>query len=153
MRPDDRYDSLIRYNSELNNLDWLMVKAQIKQESLFDPEAKSHVGAAGLMQFMPPTWAEWAPKDQNGGLCSVFNPEANIDAGCRYMRWLLARFEQDVRKALAAYNWGIGNLRRHLTNHDSPWMSRLPAETQTYLRKINEYYVDYQHERLKKWPT
>jgi soluble lytic murein transglycosylase len=163
MRPDDRYDSLIRYYAQQNNLDWLMVKAQIKQESLFDPNARSAVGALGLMQFMPLTWKEW--QDGNPGIQEILptlkgllidprDPEDSIQAGTAYMRWLLVRFDQDIGHALAAYNWGIGNMKKLLARvGDDPWMSELPAETQKYIRKINEYYVEYQHERLKKWPT
>lgn len=146
MRAEDRYDSLIRYYAELNHLDWLMIKAQIKAESNFNPMAKSPVGAQGLGQFMPPTWNEW-------GHGSAYEPEANIDATCRYMRWLLKQFNQDDRKALAAYNWGIGNVKKLLARVGGRgWISGLPDETQDYLVIINRFYVEYQHELLHKRP-
>jgi soluble lytic murein transglycosylase-like protein len=137
MKPSDRYDSLIQYYAKQNNLDWLMVKAQIKQESNFDPNARSHAGAKGLGQFMDPTWKEWS------GDSDVFNPELNIGATCRYMRWLLKQFNQDLRAALAAYNWGIGNVKKAIAKHGFAWLGTAPLETIQYLRKINENYNDY----------
>lgn len=150
LREEDRFDSLIRYYAELNNLEWLKIKAQIKAESNFNPGAESPVGAKGLGQFMNPTWREW------GNGFSVLDPEANIDATCRYMRWLLRQFDQDERHALAAYNWGIGNLKKLLARlaaeegHADTWIGHLPDETAKYLVKINQFYVDYQHEILKR---
>jgi soluble lytic murein transglycosylase-like protein len=160
VRKEDRYDSLIKYYADENLLDWLKVKAQIKQESAFDPDAKSSVGALGLMQFMPPTWKEWY--DGTPGLQVVVqqlklvdprDPEDAISAGCRYNRWLLRYFKQDERKALAAYNWGCGNVRRVEAEFGDAWISHLPRETADYLVKINRNYVDYQHELLQKRPT
>jgi soluble lytic murein transglycosylase-like protein len=161
MRAEDRYDSLVQYYAALNNLDWLRVKAQIKQESLFDPDAKSPVGARGLMQFMPLTWKEW--QDGTPGLQEIVeelklihpqDPEDSIRSGCHYMRWLLRQFDQDYSKALAAYNWGIGNLKKLLARPglemNGPWISHLPKETATYLRKIHEYYVEYEHEQISR---
>jgi len=62
MRPQDRYDSLIQYCSSRLDLDWRMVKRQVEAESSFRPQAVSPAGAAGLMQFMPGTFA-WAVKE------------------------------------------------------------------------------------------
>jgi soluble lytic murein transglycosylase len=140
---DDRYDSLIQYYAWLNNLDWLQVKAQIKQESNFDPNARSRVGAMGLGQFMPPTWREWADKLAFTPSPDPFNPEQNIHATCQYMRWLLKQFNQDLRLALAAYNWGIGNVRRAVRDYGSTWLQHAPDETIKYIRKINENYNNY----------
>jgi soluble lytic murein transglycosylase-like protein len=137
MNQQDRYDSLIKWYAQANGLEWRRIKAQIKQESLFDPKARSHVGAKGLGQFMPPTWAEWG-KGQD-----PFNPEANIEATCRYMRWLVDRFPGDYDKALAAYNWGIGNVRRVVLAHGDTWRNALPQETDTYLARINGYWGAY----------
>jgi soluble lytic murein transglycosylase-like protein len=134
---DDRYDSLIQYYAWLNNLDWLQVKAQIKQESNFDPRAVSSAGAKGLGQFMPPTWKEWS------GDSDPFNPELSISATCRYMRWQLKQFNQDLRLALAAYNWGIGNVRRVVRDYGSTWLQHAPDETIKYIRRINENYNNY----------
>jgi soluble lytic murein transglycosylase-like protein len=141
----DRYDSLIRYYAERNNLDWLQIKSQIKQESAFDPVAGSRVGAKGLGQFMDPTWSEWSGnlREQGFDCWDVYNPEHNIMATCAYMRWLLRQFNQDIRLALAAYNWGIGNVKKTTAKHGDSWFSRLPDETKKYLVRINENYNDY----------
>lgn len=69
------------------------------QESHFDPLAVSKVGAQGLMQFMPQTWAEF-------GIGSPFSPQDSMRAGARYLAYLLKRYDGDVRLALAAYNAG-----------------------------------------------
>jgi membrane-bound lytic murein transglycosylase D len=147
MKENDRYDSLIRYYAEQNNLDWLQIKAQIRAESAFVPGARSRVGAKGLGQFMPPTWNEWSLnlRDQGFDCWDVYNPEHNIIAMCAYMRWLLKQFNQDLRHALAAYNWGIGNMKKLLASKTDgiPWVSGLPDETKKYLIRINGYYTEY----------
>lgn len=126
----DRYDSLLQYWAAQFNLDWKMVKAQMLAESAADPKARSSAGACGLMQFMPATWAEWGRGED------IFNPEASIRSGCAYMRWLTEQLtEYDM--ALAAYNWGIGNLKRAVVAGD--WRGRLPQETATYLKRIHGY--------------
>ena len=137
MRKEDRYDSLIKYYAEeegFTGKDWMRLKAQIKAESAFSPNAQSGVGAKGLGQFMDPTWREWG-KGHN-----VFNPEANIDAQARYMRWLLNRVTT-WECAFAAYNWGIGNVLR--VWQDPNWKQRLPQETKDYLERIERYYEEY----------
>jgi soluble lytic murein transglycosylase-like protein len=142
VKSNDRYDSLIQYYAEQNNLDWLQIKAQIKQESAFDPDARSHADAMGLGQFMPMTWVEWAENLSIKG-ADPFNPEHNIRLTCAYMRWLLRQFNQDLRAALAAYNWGIGNVKKAMAKHGLAWLGFAPLETIQYLRKINENYNDY----------
>lgn len=96
---------------------------QIKQESNFNPNAvNARSGAKGLGQFVDATWGEW------GGGADVFDPLANIDAMGRYMRWLYDR-HGSWRLALAAYNWGTGNVARK-------GMGRAPAETRAYVAGI-----------------
>jgi len=75
-----------------------LIKAIIKVESDFDPEAVSPKGALGLMQLMPETARRW-------GVSRVFDPEENIDGGIQHFKFLLQQFG-DLRKALAAYNAG-----------------------------------------------
>jgi soluble lytic murein transglycosylase-like protein len=138
MKASDRYDSLFRFYAEeagFNSSDWLWFKAQVRAESAFDTRAVSPVGAKGLGQFMNPTWVEW------GKGHDPFNPEANIDAQIRYMKWLLARVTTwDL--AFAAYNWGIGNVLK--VWQDPQWKQRLPLETKEYLARINKYHEEYQ---------
>ncbi len=58
MNAEDRYDSLFQFYAGQKAIDWLLLKAQVKRESAFDPNARSPVGAVGLAQFMPATWDE-----------------------------------------------------------------------------------------------
>ena len=82
--------------------DWRLITAQMYQESKFDPQAKSWVGALGLMQIMPETGRELGFED-------LHDPEQNIHAGVKYMYQLLKRFdpaipmEERARLALASY--------------------------------------------------
>lgn len=139
MKPTERYDSLFRYLSELYGFaggEWLRFKAQVAAESNFNPEAVSSVGAKGLAQFMSPTWKEW------GKGRDIYNPEANIDAQIRYMKWLLDRVT-NWDCAYAAYNWGIGNILR--VWQDPYWKAKLPLETKNYLVHIDKFYEEYKH--------
>lgn len=137
------YDGLIkRYAGEcgFTGKEWLRLKSQVKAESAFDPRAVSSVGAKGLAQFMPATWEwakelGWVAKDAD-----VFDPEQNIKAQAHYMRWLLDRLPT-WEAAFAAYNWGIGNMRKAMV--DPEWKKKLPAETKGYLERIQRYYDEY----------
>lgn len=136
MRAEDRYDSLFRFYAEEAQLvgkEWLCLKSQVKAESNFDPRAQSGVGAKGLGQFMDPTWNEWGKGD-------VFDPEQNIRAQAKYMKWLLGRVTTwDC--AFAAYNWGIGNVLR--VWQDPNWQAKLPEETRNYIFRINKFHEEY----------
>lgn len=142
---EDRYDSLIIYYSSKYNVDWQLLKAQIKAESNFNPTAVSGAGAKGLAQFMDPTWKDWG----NG---SQFNPEQSIKAQARYMSWLLKQFNNVSIIALAAYNWGIGNVKRLLNRVGrTDFTDNLPKETQNYIIRIKSFYRNYkQKENLRR---
>jgi len=111
------YDALIKKTVEkrfpllLNLLGpaaWLWIKAQVWQESAFNPNAVSPVGAVGLMQLMPGT-DKWIDGDIDGK-----DPEGNLDNGVRYMEYLFGRFKEipchmdRLRIAQACYNGGPG---------------------------------------------
>ncbi|MDI3548110.1 MAG: hypothetical protein PWR10_1762 [Halanaerobiales bacterium] len=118
----DRYNSLIKYYSDKYGLDWKLVKKQILAESDAVPTAVSPVGAKGLMQFMKPTWDQWDDKDNIPALDDPFNPEENIEAGCKYMAYLYSKYPEIPDKkerykfALAAYNAGRGNINKMLAH-------------------------------------
>lgn len=107
--------------------------AQAKAESDFDPNAVGPMTrygrAKGLFQFIDSTWQQY-------GQGSVFDPLAAIDARNAFMRDLYAQFGGDPQKALAAYNWGPGNLRSAIRRFGSDWLSHAPTETQNYVSRI-----------------
>ena len=105
-----------------------LVKAVIKAESSFDPQATSPAGAQGLMQLMPATARELGVDDS-------YDPEQNIMGGTRYLRQLLDRYQGDVDQALAAYNWGMGNLERS--------DGSLPRETRNYQVRVKQYFDEF----------
>jgi soluble lytic murein transglycosylase-like protein len=98
--PDfNKFDSIISSVSNKYNIPVALIKSVIKQESNFNPQAVSPKGAKGLMQLMPETAKLLGVQD-------IFNPEENIEAGVKYLRMLLNKFDGDLIKALAAYNAG-----------------------------------------------
>jgi soluble lytic murein transglycosylase-like protein len=94
-----QFDSLIEENAAVHGVSPHLVRAVIQQESGFNPLARSHKGAMGLMQLMPATAAEL-------GVTNPYSPSENIRAGVAYLKGLLLKFEQNVALALAAYNAG-----------------------------------------------
>lgn len=119
------FDSLISKAAAKYDLDPALIRAVIQVESSRNPEAVSPVGAQGLMQLMPKTAAEM-------GVTNAFDPAQNIEGGTRYLRQLLNRYQGNRRLALAAYNWGIGNLEKR--------PEALPKETQQYILKVEKAY-------------
>ncbi|MDX1592850.1 MAG: transglycosylase SLT domain-containing protein [Gammaproteobacteria bacterium] len=103
------YDELVRELAEEYGFDWRLIVAQMFQESRFDPEARSEVGARGLMQVMPATGREL-------GFTDLEHPAKSIRAGVMYLAQLRDRFGRDVpvterlRFALAAYNAGFARV-------------------------------------------
>jgi len=115
------FTAIIEKAAGTYQLDPELIKAVIHVESGFDPNAVSAAGAMGLMQLMPET-----AKDMR--VRNPFDPEQNIMGGSRYLKHLLQRYHGRTDLALAAYNWGMGNLERHA--------GRIPEETARYVAKI-----------------
>ncbi len=118
-------DNIIDHASQTHGVDPELTRAVIRAESDFDAGCTSPKGAMGLMQLMPETAKEL-------GVKNPYNPVENVMGGTRYLRDLLDRYDGNVNLALAAYNWGMGNLERHPKS--------LPAETRTYITRVNQYY-------------
>jgi membrane-bound lytic murein transglycosylase MltF len=149
-----------REYGEKYSLDWLLVAAQAYQESGLDHSAKSHVGAIGIMQVMPAT-----AKDPRVGIPDVHQLDRNIEAGTKYLRFVIDQYYRDepmtpVDKglfALASYNAGparVAKLRAEAEKiglDPNVWFHnvevvaarRIGAETVTYCRNIYKYYLAY----------
>ena len=124
---DSKVDSYILDSSKRYDIDPLLIYAQMHQESSFKVKATSYKGASGLMQLMPATARRF-------GVTKIYDPQQNIEAGIRYMRWLLDTFNGDVVLALAGYNAGEGAVMKY-RNQVPPY-----RETQEYVRRISERY-------------
>ncbi len=115
-------------------VDPLFVAAVIKSESAFNPRARSHKGAQGLMQIMPATGA-WLARQQNIPHGRLSDPGHNLRLGISYLKYLEENFKGDRIFALVAYNWGPGHL-----DSASGGRRRIPRECMTYaLKIINDY--------------
>lgn len=130
------YNHIILKAANTHNVDLTMVKAIIMAESGYNRTSVSRKGAGGLMQLMPAT-------AKSLGVKNIFNPEENIHAGVRYYKSLLNRFNGDKKLALAAYNAGAKNVRRH--NGVPPF-----KETRQYIKKVLEYQHFYSHGSVSK---
>ena len=131
------YIELIKKNAE--TLDPLIIISLIRQESAFNPEAKSGVGAKGLMQLMPATAKRFNKKVK---VRHLENPEINVAIGTKYLRQLVSRFDGNLIFALASYNAGenrIDRWRKEVFRNDDP-LSTIEAipfeETRNYVKLI-----------------
>jgi soluble lytic murein transglycosylase-like protein len=123
------YDRLIRRVATEHNVDFALVKAVMHVESGFNPYAKSHKGALGLMQLLPGT-------AQRYGIDDIYDPAQNVSAGVKHLRYLLDTFKHKRTLALAAYNAGEYAVLKHRGVPPYP-------ETQAYVRKVMQYHSHY----------
>jgi soluble lytic murein transglycosylase-like protein len=117
-----------------NGLPAGLLAAQAMAESSGNPNAKSPKGALGLMQFMGPTARQYGVDDPT-------DPAQAIRGASYYDRDLLKRYGGDIRKALAAYNWGMGNakdprLDADIAKNGANWEAHIPAATEAYINKV-----------------
>jgi soluble lytic murein transglycosylase-like protein len=113
-----------------------LITSVIAVESNFDPKAKSRRDARGLMQLLPETAARLGVKD-------IYDPQENIDAGTRYLRELLQKYDNNLVLALAAYNAGPERVQQY---------GRVPpfAETISYVRRVKRGYEKSKASAVKK---
>jgi hypothetical protein len=119
-------DAAIEEAAARHNVDPNLVRAVVKVESNFNPNAVSRKGAMGLMQLMPSTARQLK-------VTNPFDPAQNVDAGVRHLKQLLESYGGDIKLTLAAYNAGAGAVAR------SSGVPRY-TETQNYVRRITNLY-------------
>ncbi|MCX5913964.1 MAG: lytic transglycosylase domain-containing protein [Deltaproteobacteria bacterium] len=135
----EKYDHLIFKASEKYNVEYNLIKAVIKAESNFNPQAVSRAGARGLMQLMPKTAYAYQVQDS-------FEPESNIEAGVRYLRYLLNLFQGNLHLALAGYNAGENAVIKNKGIPPYP-------ETRTYVQRVLRFYQEYGKETKTSIPA
>ena len=128
--------SLVLHAGMKHGIDPEFIASVVHAESGFHVKAVSPKGAQGLMQLMPKTAQELGVKDS-------FDPEANVDAGTRYLRALLDQYNGNVPKALAAYNAGANRVAQY--NGVPPY-----RETRAYVRSI---IADYNRKKAAEKKT
>jgi len=128
---DKVLDLIIFHAGEREGVDPRFLHAVIWQESKYDTTARSHAGAQGLMQLMPDTAKRFGCSDPD-------DVESNVEAGAKYLSWLLKRFSGNVQLALAGYNAGEGAVDKY--NGIPPY-----NETQNYVRIISQRYGKTYH--------
>ena len=131
---DHNLDLIILHAAEQAGVDPRLLHAVIWQESRYKTGAKSGAGAQGLMQLIPATAKRFDCTNAN-------DPQANVTAGAKYLRWLLERFDGDVALTLASYNAGEGAVHKY--NGIPPY-----DETKAYVRSIIAHYGQTYHPLL-----
>ncbi|HXQ20297.1 MAG TPA: tetratricopeptide repeat protein [Candidatus Acidoferrales bacterium] len=140
--------TLVQPAAQANGVDPLLIESIMRQESLFDPDARSSADARGLMQVMPGTAQRVAAGDARIDPTELSQPDINIELGVRELTGLLARFHGDVLKAVAAYNGGAAAVEK--------WERRAPEldtdefvesisfrETRDYVKRVVSNYRTY----------
>ena len=127
--PPAQIDALVEQNAAAWQVDPALIKAVIANESGFNANATSKVGAQGLMQLMPETAASLGVRD-------AYDPAQNVAGGARYLRSLLDRFGGDKRLAIAAFNAGPGAVEKY---GDVPPY----AETRNYVQNVLASFGKY----------
>jgi hypothetical protein len=122
-----QYDSIIEKAAISASVEANLLRAVIVVESGFNSRAVSKRGAVGLMQLMPATATRF-------GVSDAFDPRQNVHAGARYLKFLIDRFGQNVRLALAAYNAGEDAVERN--------GGQIPpfSETMAYVPRVLKIY-------------
>ncbi len=126
-----RYDGVIAEAARLYQLPPDFVRAVVKVESNFNPNAVSRTGACGLMQLMPGT-------ARSMGVVNPFDPRQNIFGGTRYLRFLANTFSGDLVLTVAAYNAGEGAVQRYrgVPPYD---------ETRRYVQRVLHHYYNFRN--------
>lgn len=141
------YQPLLERAAGLTGIDPLLFTALVKQESLFNPTARSWVGAMGLAQLMPYT-ADWVRTKVPGPERDLTDPFWNLKLGAWYLGYTHQEFEGVSPFAVAAYNAGPGAVRKWRGNGGGDmdaWVEAIPyAETRHYVKKVFGNLWSYQ---------
>lgn len=151
------YQQLVMNNIKINDLDPSVIYGVMRRESLFDPLAKSRVGALGLMQLMPYTARSVA---KSLGLkrprqADILNIDYNIKLGTKYFKTVLNQFDDNVSLAAAAYNAGPRNVKKWLPEKETLaadlWVETVPfKETRNYIQAVLAYATIFDKQRGKQ---
>jgi soluble lytic murein transglycosylase len=141
MRYPRAYWDLIASSAERTSLDPFLVLSLTRQESLFNPKARSGSDARGLMQLLPSTAERWAPE---AGLepadLDLYQPDTNVAVGTAYLKNLFAMFSGNAFKAVAAYNGGehaVAGWAAKYPGDDDQWVENIGyRETRDYVKKV-----------------
>ena len=144
------FKEIITEQADVQQLPVELVYGLIRRESIFDPTARSRVGARGLMQLMPATAKRVARSRQERWVSTseLSRPEVNIRYGSHYLRQMLDRFDGNKTLALAAYNGGPNNVNRWLSKRSAVpadlWTELITfGETREYVQAVLSYAIIY----------
>ncbi|MFO1371849.1 MAG: transglycosylase SLT domain-containing protein [Candidatus Competibacteraceae bacterium] len=144
------YQDGVVANARADTLDPAWVYAVIRQESSFRPDARSPVGALGLMQIMPATGQQIAQElqDKSAGNPELLQADLNIRYGVHYLRRILGQLQDNPLLATAAYNAGPNQVAKWLPERDpvpaDVWVETIPyRETRLYVQRVMEYTAIY----------
>jgi len=147
------YDNSIEIAAQKNDIDPSWILGIARQESAFNPHARSHVGASGLMQLMPKT-AKQIAREINKPLKSTSEllvPERNIELGSAYLRHVYDAQQHNIVLATASYNAGPHRVSRWLPNQTMPadiWIENIPfTETRRYAQSVLSYAAIFDYQR------
>ena len=145
------FEERVRFFSRKYTLDEFLIYSVIREESHFDKEAVSVSDARGLMQLLPSTALETAPKAglSNFEIPQLFSPDVNLDLGCYYLSWLLSIFEGNLVVSLAGYNGGPSSAKTWYGKNGSldidEFVEEIPFEqSRNYVKKILRSYAAYE---------
>ena len=145
------FEERVRFFSHKYALDEFLVYSVIREESHFDREAVSVSDARGLMQLLPSTALETAPKAglSNFETSQLFSPDINLELGCYYLSWLLEIFGGNFAVSLAGYNGGPTSAKTWYEKNGAldidEFVEEIPFEqSRNYVKKILRSYAAYE---------
>jgi len=127
-----KYRGMIQQADQRYTVDPALIRAVIKVESNFNPDAVSHADAVGLMQIFPRTATDYGVDERQ----LLFDPATNIDVGTRHLKRLLVRYK-NISRALNAYHAGEGNAQQFRR-------VGVFVETRRYTVRVIKYFQQYQ---------